>query len=110
MNRRFVALTVACLATIFVSINAHARNDAFDRKGNLFVADADRGMIFKFTPDGKKSMFASGLVSDGGYGVAFDRTDNLFVSDEANDLIFKFRSDGKKATFATGVRGPGLNV
>jgi sugar lactone lactonase YvrE len=93
MNRRVVALTVACLATIFVSINAHARNDAFDGKGNLFVADADRGMIFKFTPDGRKSMFASGLVPDVGYGVAFDRTDNLFVSDEANDLIFKFRSD-----------------
>src|SRR5881397_827219 len=104
MNRLLVALTVFALATILVSINAHAHNDAFDGKGNLFVADAYSGRIFKYTPDGTKSAFASGLMPDGGYDVAFDRAGNLFVSDEANELIFKFTPDGKKATFATGVR------
>jgi sugar lactone lactonase YvrE len=104
MKRLFIALTVSGLATILVSVNAHARNEAFDGKGNLFVADAYSGKIFKYTPDGMKSVFASGLMPDGGYNVAFDRAGNLFVSDEANELIFKFTPDGKKTTFGTGVR------
>src|SRR6266566_2823695 len=108
MNRCVVALTVSGLATILVSATAHSRNDAFDGKGNLLVADADRGTIFKFTPDGKKSMFASGLMPDSGYDLAFDRTGNLFVSDEENELVIEFTSQGKKTTFATGVRARAL--
>src|SRR5439155_238110 len=108
MNRCVVALTVSGLATILVSATAHARNDAFDGKGNLFVADADRGTIFKFTADGKKSMFASGLMPDDGYDLAFDRTGNLFVSDEENELVLKFTPQGKKTTFGTGVRARAL--
>src|SRR6266480_2310865 len=108
MNRRVVALTVACLATILVFINAYARNDAFDSKGNLFVGDAYSGTIFKYTPDGTKSTFTSGLMPDGGYDLAFDRTGNLFVSDEENELVLKFTPQGKKTTFATGVRARAL--
>src|SRR5438093_2320403 len=108
MNRCVVALTVSGLATILVSATAHARNDAFDGKGNLFVADADRGTIFKFTADGKKSMFASGLMPDDGYDLAFDRTGNLFVSDEENELVLKFTPQGKRTTFGTGVRARAL--
>src|SRR6266446_2657542 len=99
MNRCVVALTVAGLATILVSINAHARNDAFDSKGNLFVGDAYSGTIFKYTPDGKKITFASGLMPDDGYELAFDRTGNLFVSDEENELVLKLTSQGKRTTF-----------
>src|SRR5206468_3865045 len=102
MNKLFVALAVAGLATILVFINAHARNDAFDSKGNLFVADYS-GTISKYTPDGTKSTFAYGLMPERVYGVAFDRTGNLFVSDKDDDLIFKFAPDGKKTIFATGV-------
>jgi sugar lactone lactonase YvrE len=102
--RLLPVLTITGLAIILVSANAYARNDAFDGKGNLFVGDAYSGTIFKYTPDGKKIMFASGLMPDGGYDVAFDGTDNLFVSDEENELILKFTPQGKKTTFATGVR------
>src|SRR5206468_10627533 len=104
MNKLFVALVVAGLATILVFINAYARNDAFDSKGNLFVGDAYSGTIFKYTPDGTKSTFTTGLAPDGGYDLAFDRTVYLIVSDEENELIFKFKTDGKKTTFATCVR------
>src|SRR6266699_2808480 len=108
MNKLFVALAVAGLATILVFINAYARNDAFDSKGNLFVGDAYSGTIFKYTPDGTKSTFTSGLMPDGGYDLAFDRTGNLFVSDEENELVLKFTPQGKKTTFATGVRARAL--
>ena len=35
---------------------------AFDKAGNLFVADAGSGAIYKFTPAGVRTTFASGLL------------------------------------------------
>ena len=102
-------LTITCLATILVAVDANARGQLFDGKGNLFVVDGDRGMIFKFAPDGTESVFYSGLTPEGGtYEVAFDRTGNLFVSDDADDLIFKFNPDGKKTTFGSGIKARAL--
>src|SRR4026207_681591 len=36
---------------------------AFDKAGNLFVADAGSGYIAKFTPAGVRTTFASGLAA-----------------------------------------------
>jgi uncharacterized protein YecT (DUF1311 family) len=71
---------------------------AFDGAGNLFVADP--GSTFKFTPDGVKNTFASGLHPD---GIAFDSSGNLFVADRDNHSIFKFTPDGTKSIFASGL-------
>jgi uncharacterized protein YecT (DUF1311 family)/sugar lactone lactonase YvrE len=71
---------------------------AFDRSGNLFVGDVNSGSIFKLTPDGAQSTFASGLAPS---GLAFDRSGNLFVA-ETHGTILKFPPDGTKSTFATG--------
>jgi DNA-binding beta-propeller fold protein YncE len=99
MRKLFVAVTIAGLGTISVSISAHAgRNLAFDDKGNLFVTDRDSESIFKFTPDGIKSTFASG---DSAGDVAFDSSGNLFVW--GGNTIFKFTPDGKRSTFASGL-------
>src|SRR5437667_12586023 len=98
MKRLFVAVTIACLGTIFVSVSAHAaRNLAVDDKGNLFVADTDS--ILKFTSDGKRSTFASGL--NDANDMAFDDKGNLFVRD--GNTIFKFTPEGVKSTFASGI-------
>src|SRR6266566_594908 len=98
MKRLFVAVTIACLGTILVSVSAHAaRNLAVDDKGNLFVADTDS--ILKFTPDGKRSTFASGL--NDANDMAFDDKGNLFVRD--GNTIFKFTPEGVKSTFASGI-------
>src|SRR5438874_159093 len=100
MNKLFVALTVAALTTILVSVNTHARHQAFDGKGNLFVADYS-GTISKYTPDGTKSTFTYGLMPKGVYDVVFDHSGNLFVADDANRSILKFTPDGNKSTFAS---------
>jgi sugar lactone lactonase YvrE len=81
---------------------------AFDRRGNLFVADSGSGIppmestIFKFTPDGSKSSFADlGLTVP--LGMAFDGAGNLFVS-SSHDIL-KFTPDGTQSTFASDVDG-----
>jgi len=106
MKKSFVAVTIVCLETILVSISAHAGNLAFDAAGNLFERGKDS--IFKFTPDGKKSTFASGLSTYGVYNLAFNAAGDLFVSDEDSHSILKFTPDGKKSTFATGFNPTGM--
>jgi sugar lactone lactonase YvrE len=63
--------------------------------GDLYVSDLGDGNIFKFTPDGTKSTFASGLAGLG--GLAFDRSGNLFVA--ASGKILKFAPDGNENSF-----------
>src|SRR5436190_607471 len=100
LNRLFMALTAIGLATMLVPLSAHAaRNLAVDDKGNLFVADTDSASILKFTSDGKRSTFASGL--NDANDIAFDDKGNLFVRD--GNTIFKFTPEGVKSTFASGI-------
>src|SRR5436190_4380271 len=99
LNRLFIVVTATGLATMLAAVSAHAaRNLAVDDKGNLFVAEHVTASILKFTPDGKKSTFASGVSPD---KMAVDGAGNLFATD--GNTIFKFTPDGKKSTFATGI-------
>ena len=107
MNKIFIALTVAGLATTQACISLHAAGDlAIDGTGNLFAASSASRSIFKFTPDGKKSTFASRVSPD---KMVVDGAGNLFVAEEHFqedrhvDVIFKFTPDGKKSTFASGL-------
>jgi hypothetical protein len=86
---------------------------AFDKAGNLFVADAGTGAVgsravYKFTPAGVRTTFASGLSLP--HDLAFDRAGNLFVS--AGDgvsnpgTVYKFTPAGVRTTFASGLFYP----
>jgi sugar lactone lactonase YvrE len=83
---------------------------AFDTSGNLFVADALDQTVYKFTPNGTRTVFVgpSAFTPDSGpAGWAFDRFGNLFVSTNSGcppaepDSILKFTSDGVGSTFVT---------
>jgi len=100
MEKLFVAVTVASLATMLLSASAHASDLAFDAAGNLFWADGPS--VFKYTRDGTKSTFAAGLK--GPLGLCFDSKGDLFVSDVGSHSILKFTPDGKKSTFASGLK------
>src|SRR5437016_12767355 len=118
MKRLFVAVTIACLGTILISVSAHAaRNLAFDDKGNLFVRDGNT--IFKFTPEGVKSTFASGIVpetydpyhvAEVFTGLALDRSGNILVTEHVSGSILKFTPDGKKSTFASEISPYSITV
>ena len=88
---------------------------AFDEAGNLLAADTFNQTVFKFAPDGTRTVFVSPSAFDpdtGPAGLAFDRFGNLFVSTESeqlligNDTILKFTPEGAKSTFATGLTFP----
>jgi len=91
-------VTVAGLAAVLVPDRARAA------AGDLYEADFSSNTIFKFTPAGTKSTFASGLNSP--YGLAFDGSGNLFEADYNSGTIFKFTPDGTKSTFASGLNTP----
>jgi sugar lactone lactonase YvrE len=113
-----IVLRVVCLAAILVPIFTAAGVDltnptalAFDHSGNLFVADHAAETIFKFTPDGTRSIFVTGVRLSDGNGLAFDAADNLFVLSPSGEYhvggtILKFSPDGTRSTFATGVGLP----
>lgn len=99
--RQFIGMA-ALGAAILICSSASAQN--------LFVSgrDAHGGEIYKFTWDGKQSIFASGLYKP--WDVAFDSAGNLFVVDymivgelQGNAAIFKITPNGTLTIFASGV-------
>ena len=85
---------------------------AVDDKGNVFVADWERDMIKKISPDGKVTAFAGngekgakdGQGSAATFylpeGLAVDHAGNLYVADCYNNMIRKITPDGLVSTFA----------
>jgi hypothetical protein len=109
MKRLSIGLTTILLATMLAPVSIEAARLAFDAAGNLFVPHADS--VLKFTADGTKSTFATGLYP---LGLCFDDKGNLFVSDgsaidpKSRLSILKFTSDGKRSTFAAGISSVGM--
>jgi sugar lactone lactonase YvrE len=95
--------------SIFASGLSNPRGVAFDRSGNLFVANSTyddvtqtyQGSVIKITPGGVQSLFATIQGDHIFEDLAFDRQGNLFVAsrDQNQDLhgpssIYKFTPDG----------------
>jgi sugar lactone lactonase YvrE len=113
-----VVFRVVCLTTLLACSHGAAGVElnnptalAFDHSGNLFVADHATQTIFKFAPDGTRSVFVTGVHLSDGNGLAFDAADNLFVLSPSGEYhvggtILKFSPDGTQSTFATDVGLP----
>jgi hypothetical protein len=89
---------LAVLTTLLIPSTSHSA------PGDLYVVEPGNGVISKFTPDGTKIVFASGISQPG--GLAFDRTGNLFVAESATGTILKFTADGTRSVFASGLSDP----
>jgi sugar lactone lactonase YvrE len=95
---------------------------AFDRDGNLFIADTINHRVRKVAPDGTISTVAGngkrGFSGDGGpatkaslnlpFSVALDKNDNLYISDEGNHRVRVMSSAGILYTYA-GTGKPGFS-
>jgi sugar lactone lactonase YvrE len=102
---RYLIAGVLCLAVIsLICARASAQN--------LFAVDAAKGNygnIDEFTPNGVRSVFASGLTHP--LALAFDSGGNLFVADGGNEnagsgAVYKFTPAGVRTTFALGLSNP----
>src|SRR5438105_3491739 len=93
----YLFVTVAGLTAALLPINILAA------VGDLFESDQGSSTIFKFTPAGVKTTFASGL--HGPFGLAF-HAGTLFESDTGSGTIIKFTAAGVKSTFASGLNTP----
>ena len=80
--------------------------DCLGAPGDLYVADPIAGSVFKFTPTGDKSTFASNIQQP--VALAFDHKGNLFVASSGSGIpdnrpfyIYKYAPDGTQSTFAS---------
>jgi hypothetical protein len=104
---------------VFGSLPSQGWGLAFDSGGNLYAAQGPVNFggdptIYKFAPDGTRTIFAGpDKFATGEYpvGLAFDSSCNLYVSietfsDPGADSIVYFTPMGVKSIFATGLTFP----
>ena len=102
---------VACLgAVILVCASASAQNLFVSGSVSPKNCRGGCGVIYKFTWDGRQSLFASGLTDP--WDVAFDSAGNLFVVDYdrgglfGEAAVYKITPNGVRTTFASGLSYP----
>jgi len=71
---------------------------AFDSNGDLHVSSRSEGVVYRVTPDSRKTRFAEGMGI--ATGIAFDADENLYVGDRTGTL-FKVGRDRQIFVFAT---------
>lgn len=76
-----------------------------DKKGNVYVGTSVGHQVFRVTPSGEVSLFAS-FASGSANGSYFDSKGNLYVANEAAGIIQKITPDGELSDFITGMDGP----
>ena len=81
------------VAAAWIFLSACANTQA----QNLYASSLD-GKIYKFTPGGGQTVFASGVGAAG--GLAFDSAGNLFVADYSTGRISRIAPNGVTSTFA----------
>ena len=86
--------------TTFASGLTYAQDLAVDSQNNLYASiGASQGSIYKYTPSGVQSTFATNLSNV--TGIIFDSAGNLWESNYGTNEILKFTSAGVKSTFAS---------
>ena len=101
--KKFACMRVL-LGALLIAVIAPLAAEA--APGDLYVGGLGAHVIYKFTPTGVKTTFASGAFTAD--SIAFDINANLFVSDTQNSRIIKITQGGTQTVFATGLVPAGL--
>jgi formylglycine-generating enzyme len=95
----YIRTALIVLFEVGVLLSGH-----FAIAADLFEADSGSGNIYKFTPAGVRSVFASEL--NGPWSLTCDNSDNLFVATYNLGTIYKFTPAGVRSVFASGLIYP----
>lgn len=99
-----VFLTAQTITTITTAASKIDDDIIFDNAGNLFGSNYVGSKVYKRTPDGQESIFATGIVSPN--GLAFNDAGTLIVADNVGNKIYKLYPDGTKELFSAAITGP----
>ncbi len=101
----------SAVKTLTDSFDAGSGGMDVDAEGNIYMGDFGAALggapgtrVYKITPDGQVSVFASGLL--GASGNDFDSEGNLYQSSIQGGILSKITPDGIVTTFASGFQGP----
>jgi hypothetical protein len=86
-----IALALGAIAAALLPIGANAN------PGDIYVSDD--GAIYRYTPSGLPTVFASSLNLP--RGLAFDKAGNLFAAIGGNGTVVKFAPNGTQSTVAS---------
>lgn len=79
---------------------------AFDRNGNLYIANFMTNTVDRISPDGSRAQFSSGVNLRGPIGLAVDDIGNLYVANYNNGTIARINPAGVSTVIATNLRKP----
>lgn len=77
---------------------------AYDTSGNLYIANWSAGMVLRFSPDGRRSVFAKELR--GPSGLAISPAGDIYVASYSEDLVWRFTPGGEQSIFVRGLATP----
>jgi sugar lactone lactonase YvrE len=78
-----------------------------DSFGNLFVADSTANVVYKFTPGGTRTVFASLSGSPSPSDVAKDSSGKIYIAETGNNRITQYAPDGTfLGVYVDGEAGP----
>ncbi|MGI8437328.1 MAG: hypothetical protein ACR2NX_10555 [Chthoniobacterales bacterium] len=96
-----VAYTTKGAARTFATGINSPGNLAFDGAGNLYAIEQSPGKVYKFTPDGTKTLF--GTIPSIAAGLTFDSKGNLYVAASGSG-VYKFTPAGVRSLFLDTIR------
>ena len=79
---------------------------AFDRSGNLYVANYMTNSIDRIGQDGTRNTFCTGVNLRGPIGLVVDDSNNLYVANYNSGTVVKVSPAGISAVIASGFRKP----
>jgi Tfp pilus assembly protein PilF len=98
-------LANASLRVVATGFNAPA-GLAFDRTGNLYVANFLSNTIDRISADGSRTQFSSGANLKGPIGLTTDESGNLYVANYNGGSVARISPAGVATIVATGFRKP----
>jgi sugar lactone lactonase YvrE len=102
----FAASPFRSVSTLAETVPTTSDGISVGANGDIYVSGGDGGHeIFRITPAGEVSVFATGLGSANGSD--FDSSGNLYVADFASGAVRKITPEGVMTTFASSLDGPG---